>query len=153
MSLKILRYVLVTFLILFPLSASAFEEINTGYFNSLALQGYDSSGYFTDGTAKKGTKTFSFEWKGAKWQFADVKSRDLFATNPDKYSPQYGGHCSNQMSLGNLSDIDPGVWLINEGKLYFFGHQIGKDRWESTGIAARIEDADRHWKTYLLENK
>lgn len=131
--------------------ALAFEAINTGYFNNLALQGYDSTGYLTKNQAGLGDETLSFTWKGAEWRFADRKSRDLFAANPDKYAPQYGGYCSNQMSLGNLSDIDPGVWLIFNEKLYFFGHQEGKDRWQQTGISDRIADADHHWKKYLSE--
>ena len=137
------------FAVLIVHPAVAFEEINTGYFDATALQGYDSTGYFSQSRPVEGDKTFSIKWKGAEWRFADAKSRDLFAANPEDYAPQYGGYCSNQMSLGNLSDIDPGVWLIHEGKLYFFGHKEGKDRWQKTGIAARIEDADRHWKEYL----
>lgn len=130
-------------------TALAFDEINTGYIGSTALHGYDSAGYLSNGQSTKGESEHSFQWKGATWYFADAKSRDLFAANPEKYSPQYGGYCSNQMSLGNLSDVDPGVWLIHKDKLYFFGHQAGKDRWQRTGVEARIADADKHWKEYL----
>ncbi len=129
--------------------AFAFEEINTGYFDDTALKGYDSAGYFAHAQPVKGDAQFAFEWKGVQWYFADSKSRDLFKVNPEKYAPQYGGYCSNQMSLGNIADVDPGVWLIHKNKLYFFGHQAGKDRWQSTGIDERIKDADRHWKEYL----
>ena len=132
--------------------AYAFDEINTGYFDDTALKGYDSSGYFTRAKPLEGHKQFAFEWKGAQWHFADAISRDLFKANPEKYAPQYGGYCSNQMSLGNIADVDPGVWLIHNDKLYFFGHQAGKDRWQTTGIDARIKDADRHWKDYLSRN-
>jgi hypothetical protein len=133
-------------------NVAAFEEINTGYFNDTALQGYDTSQYFSASKAVSGKEEYVVEWKGAKWQFADGESRDLFAADPDRYAPQYGGYCSNQMSLGNLSDVDPGVWLIHEDKLYFFGHQAGKDRWQRTGIAARIKDANKHWQEYLARN-
>ncbi len=146
------RFLFLFFLSLtvFPASSAfAFEEINTGYFNDLALQGYDTTHYFSENTATEGLRTYSFVWKGTEWRFADAKSRDLFAHDPEGYAPQFGGYCSNQMSLGNLSDIDPGVWLIHKKKLYFFGHQAGKDRWLQTGIDARIEDANRHWKDYL----
>jgi len=132
--------------------ASAFDEVNTGYFNDLALQGFDSAHYFTSKSSQKGSGNFTYEWKGAHWRFANRESLKLFASNPDKYAPQYGGYCSNQMSLGNLSDIDPGVWLIFQEKLYFFGHQEGLDRWNATGIAARIKDADTQWLRYLAQN-
>ncbi len=131
--------------------ASAFEEINTGYFNDLALHGFDSTGYHTQGKATEGVGELVFKWKGAEWRFADKKSMALFAANPEKYSPQFGGYCSNQMSLGNIHDIDPGVWLIHKEKLYFFGHQVGKDRWLRTGVDARIQDAEKHWLQYLAK--
>ena len=131
--------------------ALAFEEINTGYFNDTALHGFDSAGYHTSGKALEGTGDLVYKWKGAEWRFATKESRDLFASNPEKYSPQFGGYCSNQMSLGNLHDIDPGVWLIHKEKLYFFGHQVGKDRWLRTGVDARIQDAEKNWKKYLAQ--
>lgn len=145
-----IRLLFVMFMsLVMPSIASAFEEINTGYFNDTALQGYDSATYFTQSKAVVGEETLVVEWKGAKWQFADAKSRALFLADPEQYAPQFGGYCSNQMSLGNISDIDPGVWLIYDEKLYFFGHQAGKDRWERTGVIDRIEDANRHWQAYL----
>lgn len=129
----------------------AFDEINTGYFNNLALQGFDATQYLISRSSKKGRDDFTYDWKGARWHFADANSLSLFKSDPDKYSPQYGGYCSNQMSLGNLSDIDPGVWLIFKDKLYFFGHTEGLDRWNATGISERVKDADENWLKYLAK--
>lgn len=145
------RIGLIVIILLFigAAKAFAFEEVNRTYLGGLAVEGYDSTAYFTKAAPAEGDGEFSVEYKGAKWRFADAKSRDLFAANPEGYAPQYGGYCSNQMSLGNLADIDPGVWLIHDGKLYLFGHDAGKDRWEATGIAARIKDADKNWQAFL----
>lgn len=132
-------------------SAAAFDEINKSYPGGVAVDGYDSVAYFKQSKPEAGESDHTVEWKGAVWRFADAKSRDLFAATPDAYAPQYGGYCSNQMSLGNLSDIDPGVWLIFEDKLYLFGHDIGRQRWHETGIAERIKDADRNWQQYLAK--
>jgi hypothetical protein len=146
------RLLAAILLLIFSISAGsawAFDEINKSYLGSLAVDGYDSVAYFNMQKPAEGQSSFTAEWKGAKWQFVDAKSRDQFMAAPESYAPQYGGYCSNQMSLGNLSDIDPGVWLIHDGKLYLFGHDVGKDRWEETGIAARIQDADRNWQKYL----
>lgn len=130
-------------------NAVAFEEVNKSYLGGLAVDGHDSTAYFTKSGPAEGEDEYSVEYKGATWRFADAKSRDLFAADPESYAPQYGGYCSNQMSLGNLSDVDPGVWLIFEGKLYLFGHDAGRNRWQQTGIAERIKDADRNWQKYL----
>ncbi|MEX1035936.1 MAG: YHS domain-containing (seleno)protein [Sneathiella sp.] len=130
-------------------NAAAFDEVNRSFLGDLAVDGYDSTAYFEKNAPREGADEYTFDYKGATWRFADAKSRDLFAASPDAYAPQYGGYCSNQMSLGNLSDIDPGVWLIYEDKLYLFGHDAGRQRWQQTGIAERIRDADRNWLAYL----
>lgn len=134
-------------------SSLAFDEVNKTLISGVAVDGYDSVAYFNTHQAEEGIREYTLNWKGATWRFADAESRDLFAASPDTYAPQYGGYCSNQMSLGNLSDVDPGVWLIHDRKLYLFGHDVGKIRWEKTGIAARIQEADRHWQTYISLNK
>ena len=139
----------ILFLLLAIGPAQAFDEVNKGFFDELALKGYDSTAYFDARRPESGREAFTFEWKGAVWRFARAEDRDRFAANPNAYAPQYGGYCSNQMSLGNLSDTDPHVWLIHDRKLYLFGHQAGRDRWERTGIEKQIREADRHWRDYL----
>ena len=146
---RIFRYLLlIPMLALFAPQASAFEEINKSYFGGVALGGYDAVAYFTDARALKGDKSHSVEWKGATWLFSSDANRRLFTASPDMFAPQYGGHCSNQMSLSNLSDIDPEVWRVIDGKLYLFGHEAGRIRWKSE-TQTRISDADQHWRTYL----
>lgn len=139
----------VTLLFMVAGTAAAFDEINTTLLGDLAVEGYDSTAYFKQSKPAEGQEEFTFEYKGAVWRFADAASRDLFAGSPEAYAPQYGGYCSNQMSLGNLADIDPGVWLIYEDKLYLFGHDAGRIRWQQTGIAERIRDADKNWQKFL----
>ena len=128
--------------------AQASEKINKSFFSGVALGGYDAVGYFTEGKAIPGSTDHIAEWKGAVWRFSSVENLRLFKTNPEAYAPQYGGHCSNQMSLGNLSDIDPKVWRLIKGKLYLFGHDSGRERW-ARETSQKILDADRHWQSYL----
>ena len=96
-------------------------EINTGYFGNVAIQGYDTVAYFTEGKALKGTEAHSVKWLGAHWRFASDKHKQLFIANPQTYAPQYGGHCATGLAIhGNLTkDIDPEAWTIIDGKLYF----------------------------------
>ena len=144
--------IIIILLFIGAAKAFAFEEVNKSYLGGLAVDGYDSTAYFTKAAPEEGDGDFSFDYKGATWRFADAKSRDLFAADPTAYAPQYGGYCSNQMSLGYLADTDPGVWLIFKNKLYLFGHDAGRIRWETTGIAERIKDADENWRKYLAGN-
>lgn len=129
--------------------AFAFQEINKSYFGGVALGGYDAVSYFTDAKAVVGNKQHAFEWKGATWLFSSAENSIRFAANPKAFAPQYGGHCSNQMSLGNLSDIDPEVWRIIDNKLYLFGHDGGRVRWANE-TGQHISDADRHWRNFLV---
>jgi len=101
----------------------------------------------TDET-NKGDKAHVITWKGATWLFTSDANRQRFTASPEAFAPQYGGYCSNQMSLGNLSDIDTKVWRIIDNKLYFFGHDSGRKRWASE-TSERISDADQHWDSYL----
>ncbi len=118
------------------------------YFGGVALGGYDAVSYFTDSKADKGNKSYAVKWKDATWLFSKHANRQLFLASPESYAPQYGGYCSNQMSLGNLSDIDVEVWRIIDNKLYLFGHDSGRVRWASE-TDQRISDADQHWRSYL----
>jgi hypothetical protein len=70
---------------------AAFDEINTNFFG-VAIKGYDTVAYHTDGRAMKGKSTFAHKWNDAKWYFTTAENRDLFIANPERYAPQYGGY-------------------------------------------------------------
>ena len=67
------------------------NPVNTGWFG-VAIKGYDTVAYHTEGRAVKGKSEFSFKWNDAKWLFANAGNRDLFAADPERYAPQYGGY-------------------------------------------------------------
>ena len=66
----------------------------------IAIQGYDPVAYFTDGQAVKGSDAFAYEWLGAIWHFASAEHRDLFAADPVRYAPQFGGYCADWWAMG-----------------------------------------------------
>ena len=153
--MQILRFILLIFL--FPLTTIftapvlAFEEVNKSYFGSLALGGYDAVSYFTESKPVKGNRDYAIEWKEATWLFSSDANRQRFKASPETFAPEYGGYCSNQMSLGNLSDIDPDIWRIIDNKLYLFGHEEGRVRWAGE-TDQRILDGDYYWNSYLARN-
>lgn len=121
-----------TLLILFVGMAARAGEINTGYFGNVAIKGYDPVAYFTMKRPVKGSQEFAYEWLAAKWQFSTDEHRSLFAKNPVKYAPQYGGYCADGVAYGDTTtNIDPTAWRIIEGKLYLNSDQ---------GAAAEIEE-------------
>jgi len=103
-------------------SASAGDVVNTGLFGGVAIMGYDTVAYFTEGKAMKGSEEFAYLWLGTPWYFANAKHRDLFAAAPEKYAPQFGGYCTMGVSVNGhaAENIDPErAWRIIDGKLYF----------------------------------
>jgi hypothetical protein len=67
------------------------NPVNTGWFG-VAIKGYDTVAYHTEGRAVKGKSEFSHKWNDAKWLFASARNRELFAADPERYAPQYGGY-------------------------------------------------------------
>ena len=71
--------------------AWAFDTVNTTFFG-VAIKGYDAVAYHLEDRAVKGSSKFSYKWNDAKWYFASAANRDRFASDPERYAPQYGGY-------------------------------------------------------------
>src|SRR6476660_5465726 len=78
------------------------DEVNTGYFGNVAIEGYDTVAYFTDGKAIKGSEKYTYDWLGTSWHFASDEHRKLFADNPISYAPQFGGLCAEGIALEEI---------------------------------------------------
>ena len=120
------------------------EPINTGYFGGIAIKGYDPVAYFTKGRAMKGSEKFAHTWMGAPWHFANARHRDLFAAEPIKYAPQFGGYCADGVAYGqSTANIDPEAWRIINGKLYL-NYDKGAAA-ELEEIPGQIDKAKANW--------
>ncbi|MEM7587351.1 MAG: YHS domain-containing (seleno)protein [Acidobacteriota bacterium] len=131
-------------------SALAVEPIYTARFSDVAIKGYDAVAYFENGEPTAGKKGITHEWQGATWRFASEQHRDLFAANPEKYAPQYGGYCAYAVSQGSTAGINPKAWDIHEGKLYL-NYSLGIQKKWRRDQAKYIADADEKWPAILAE--
>jgi YHS domain-containing protein len=123
---------------------AAEEFVNTGYFGDVAIKGYDPVAYFTQNEAVRGSEEFSYRWLGATWHFASAEHRDLFAREPVKYAPQYGGHCADGVSFGTITtNIDPNAWRIIEGKLYLNYDPGAADGFEKN--ETKVASSQKYW--------
>ncbi len=86
--------------------------------DGLAIGGYDPVAYFTMDKAVKGSDEFTYEWKNATWHFANAEHRDLFASDPAKYTPYRGGYCAHPIQIRHGSS--PQAWEIKDEKLYLY---------------------------------
>ncbi len=114
--------------------------------DKVAIHGYDTVAYFTEGKPIKGKSDFENVWQDTRWQFASATNRDLFKANPDRYAPQYGGYCALGISSGEYADIDPNAWTIVDGKLYLNRTLEYRVAWRKAP-EAYFATADYNWNS------
>lgn len=156
----ILRLVIIASIALASLStigtASAAEPINTleknglfGYKASgIAIRGYDTVAYFTQGAPAMGLESLSTDWEGATWRFSTQEHLELFEADPVKYAPQYGGYCAYGVAQDGLVKIEPENWSIVDDKLYLNYNNKFQRLWEKD-IAGFISEADSKFEALL----
>ena len=158
--MRALKLILTSILLTLFMSANAVaaERINTleksGLFgykpDGIAIRGYDTVAYFTDGKPEKGSDDFTMDYEGATWKFSSQEHLDLFSAEPDKYVPQYGGYCAYGVAVGNLVKIEPELWTIVDDKLYLNYNKSLNGKWKKD-IPGYIEKADAQFETLLKE--
>jgi YHS domain-containing protein len=130
----------------FTLSA---QSIHTGFLSGVAISGYDTVAFYTQGQAVKGSAQFSTRYQGATWHFSSAENLALFQESPETYTPEFGGHCANGLSKGYKVGTNPENWLIYEDKLYLFYSAGGRNSWDpgdQAQISGQIESAWFHWE-------
>jgi len=128
-----------------PVSMNIYGNVSTD--NGIALQGMDTVAYHTEGKMIPGDPEFQYEVKNAVWQFSSEENRNLFASAPEKYMPQYGGYCAYAVSQGATAASEPGNWAIYNGKLYVFHTPEVKKTWLDEISNGSITNADINWST------
>ena len=129
-------------------SASA-QAVNAK--SGVAFDGYDPVAYHLDAKPAKGRPEFKHAWMGAEWRFASAGNRDLFAGDPEKYAPQYGGFCAYGVAQGYKVKFDPDAFSIVDGKLYVNYDKSVQAKWKAD-VPGFIEQADAKWPA-LREKK
>lgn len=150
--LGLLRYVRIAAprvapLLVIPLmiaTAGAAEPMVNTTANHVAINGYDTVAYFTDGKATKGSVEHEAVWQDARWQFVSAEHRRLFEADPAGYAPQFGGWCAAGVAAGEYYEVDPEAWTIVDGKLYLNYSREIRDKWLEDS-SEEIAKAERVW--------
>ena len=112
--------------------------------DGVAIHGYDPVAYFTEEAAVPGDPANAYEWSGATWHFASRENLELFAQEPEKYAPQYGGYCAWAVSRGSTARIDPEQFVVEDGRLFLnFSRRI--NRRFVRDLQENIRSADQNW--------
>lgn len=132
----------------------SFKPVNTNADN-IAVRGFDTVAYFTEGLAEQGNPQFAYDWNGAKWYFKSAENLEKFKSDPESFAPQFGGYCAWAVSRGYTADGDPNEWKIVNGKLYLNYDRQVKEKWEAEQEKS-ITDGEKNWlkfKTKKPEHK
>jgi YHS domain-containing protein len=85
--------------------------------HGVGLQGYDPVAFFTDSAAVRGDSTHTASYGGATYWFKNEAHRALFAADPEKYAPQFGGFCAYGAANGHAAPVEIDTWQVRAGKL------------------------------------
>lgn len=116
----------------------------SGAKDGVAIQGYDAVAYFARKEAVRGTPEHRHEWSGTVWFFSSAENKAAFAAQPEKFAPQYGGHCSLSVAGGSTSRGAGDAWTIRDDKLYLNGNADVRSRWLQNA-SQNIHWANREW--------
>ncbi|MEM9147108.1 MAG: YHS domain-containing (seleno)protein [Pseudomonadota bacterium] len=92
-----------------------------------------------------GNASFTHDWNGATWAFSTPENRDLFASAPERYAPQFDGHCAYGIAQGGKVPANPNLWRIVDDKLYLNITPNVVGFWEED-IPGQITAAYENWK-------
>ncbi len=118
-----------------------------------ALSGYDAVAYRSlpqspvgaaQPAAVAGRADITTEYNGATFAFATEANRDTFLSDPEKYAPQYDGHCAYGVSKGGKVPGNPNLWRIVDDKLYLNITENVAGFWEED-IPGNINLAEGNW--------
>jgi len=129
-------------------AAEAAPPVYTGIVKGVAVGGYDTVAFFTDGKPAKGNKDLTTNYDGATWRFASAANRDAFQADPAKYAPQYGGYCAYAVSKGSTAKGDPQAWTVHDGKLYLNYNKNVRATW-AKDIPGNVKKGDANWPAVL----
>lgn len=135
-------------LVLAVVAIAAKAPIYTPAFSDVAMGGYDTVAYFTQGKPVEGKDAFSTTYKGATFRFSSAANLAKFKANPASYAPQYGGYCAWAMANGYTAKGDPKQWKIVGGKLYLNYNADIQSKWVKD-IPGLIRKGDANWPGVL----
>ena len=110
----------------------------------VALEGYDAVAYFLDHRPIRGDDAYSHTWNGVVWKFASAQHRDLFAADPVRYAPQYGGYCAFAVANHTTAHGSPKQWAVVNDRLFLNNNLLAKKLWDRDR-PGHIQAADHNW--------
>ncbi len=132
-------------------TAAAADLVNVAGASGIAVDGYDTVAFFTDGKPMHGDPSDKSTYQGATYFFASRGHKTLFDANPAKYVPQFGGFCAYGVGLNALFPVDISTWQVRDGKLYLnLNPEILKAF--NADLSGNLKKADGNWTGLVQKN-
>lgn len=132
------------------------DNLSTAHFNlskkNVAVNGYDPVSYF-DNQPLKGKSSINFKVEGVLYYFNNESNKNRFIKSSSKFIPQYGGWCAFAMGKkGEMMEVDPKTFKIENGKLYlfydsFFSNPL--EEWNNDEVVL-MKQADNNWNKIIM---
>ena len=144
----------ILFSVVLTASVSAATSVNTvGSDDGVAISSYDVVAFFTQRKQIVGKPEFVVNYLDAKWLFSSEENRAAFQAAPEKFMPEWGGHCAGCVAEGCISSKNlSGDFEIIDGKLYLFsfGNQSRSSSKDSfvygrTSKSLLVKYGDKNW--------
>ena len=105
--------------------------------------------YFNQEKAVKGTAKYNCEYQNKTWYFSSAENRDAFLSNPEKFTPQYGGFCTHSLTGNKLVKGNPESFAIRDDKLYLYANDkvAAKDLKKKDNVFADAENKRKQYWT------
>ena len=153
----VIRHLVSSVLLMFSSIVFAAPAVNTleaGLFGTrpsgIAIRGYDTVAYFTEGKALKGDSGIQTNWNGATWFFSSSAHREMFLSDPERFAPQFGGYCAYGVAMGGLYKVEGDQWSIIDGKLYLSYDEEWRRKWIHDATA-KLAEAATNYATLLAK--
>lgn len=127
--------------------------------NGFAASGYDVVAYWDldqapvgarQPAAVPGKSSITAEYDGATYAFASEENRDRFLAAPERFAPQYDGHCAYGVAQGGKVPGNPNLWRIVDGRLYLNITPNVVGFWEAD-IAGNLRKSEANWSRIETE--
>jgi YHS domain-containing protein len=107
---------------LFAISVKAATFVNTvGSDDGIAISSFDAVAFHTHRKAVLGKTEYAVRHLEATWLFASEENKAAFQAAPEKYMPEWGGHCAACIPESCISSKKlSGDFELVDGKLYLF---------------------------------
>ena len=117
--------------------------------DGIALDGYDTVAYFNQQAAVRGVAQYNCEYQNKTWYFSSAENRDAFLSNPEKFTPQYGGFCTHSLTGNKFVKGNPESFAIRDDKLYLYANDkvAAKDLKKKDNVFADAENKRKQYWT------